>query len=186
MSRMLHAFFSVIPRRLNFICRRFGTLFQLHRRVGMKNDSSYLPACEDGTECFETSAYKLQTPGITHKKAHNIQNTATVWNPEHVTNSVHIRSVSHLPVQLSVHEVNCLLLEQQPHWVRAYWLSRFLDHTQRRITVGRTPLGEWSARRRDLYMTTHNIDNRQTSMPPGGIRTRSPIKPQTDCCQSQL
>jgi len=44
----------------------------------------------------------------------------------------------------------------------------FLDHTQRRTTVGRTPLDEWSARRRDLYLTTHN---RHTSMPPGGIRT---------------
>ena len=28
----------------------------------------------------------------------------------------------------------------------------FLDHTQRRSTVGRTPLDEWSARRRDLYL----------------------------------
>ena len=50
--------------------------------------------------------------------------------------------------------------------------TRFLDHTQRRITVGRTPLDEWSARRRDLYLTTHNTHNWQTSMrPPGGIRT---------------
>ena len=47
----------------------------------------------------------------------------------------------------------------------------FLDHTQRRSTVGRTPLDERSARRRDLYLTTHNTRNRQTSMPPGGIRT---------------
>ena len=30
----------------------------------------------------------------------------------------------------------------------------FLDHTQRRSTVGRTPLDERSARRRDLYLTT--------------------------------
>jgi len=43
---------------------------------------------------------------------------------------------------------------------------RFLDHTQRRTTVGRIPLVEWSARRRDLYLTTHNTHNRQTSMPP--------------------
>ena len=43
---------------------------------------------------------------------------------------------------------------------------RFLDHTQRRITVGMTPLDEWSARRRDLYLTTHNTHNRQTSMTP--------------------
>ena len=28
-------------------------------------------------------------------------------------------------------------------------------------TVGRTPLDEWSARRRDLYPTTHNTDKRQ-------------------------
>ena len=44
--------------------------------------------------------------------------------------------------------------------------TRFLDHTQRRTTVGRTPLDEWSARRRDHYLTTHNSHNRQTSMPP--------------------
>jgi hypothetical protein len=30
----------------------------------------------------------------------------------------------------------------------------FLDHTQL-ATVGRTPLDEWSARRTDLYRTTH-------------------------------
>jgi len=38
--------------------------------------------------------------------------------------------------------------------------TRLLDHTQRRITVGRTPLDEGSARRRDLYLTTHNNRNR--------------------------
>ena len=44
----------------------------------------------------------------------------------------------------------------------------FVDHT-RRTTVGRTPLDEWSARRRDLYLTTHDIHNRQISMPPVGF-----------------
>ena len=46
---------------------------------------------------------------------------------------------------------------------------RFLDHTQRHITVGRIPLDKWSARRRDLYLKTHNTHNRQTSMPPVGF-----------------
>ena len=46
---------------------------------------------------------------------------------------------------------------------------RFLDHTQWHTTVGRTPLDEWSARRRDLYLTTHNTHNRQTSMSPVGF-----------------
>ena len=40
----------------------------------------------------------------------------------------------------------------------------FLDHTQRRTTVGRTPLDEWSAHRRDLCLTTHDTHNRQISM----------------------
>ena len=45
----------------------------------------------------------------------------------------------------------------------------FLDHTQRRSTVGRIPLDEWSPRRRDLYLTTHDTHNRQISMPPVGF-----------------
>ena len=45
----------------------------------------------------------------------------------------------------------------------------FLDHTQRRTTVGRTLLDESSARRRDLYLTTHDTHNRQISMPPVGF-----------------
>ena len=47
--------------------------------------------------------------------------------------------------------------------------SRFLDHTQRSATVGRTPLDEWSFRRKDLYMTTHNTHNRQTYIPRLGF-----------------
>ena len=45
---------------------------------------------------------------------------------------------------------------------------RLLDHTQRRTTVGRTPLDEWSARRGDLCLT-RNTHNRQISMPPVGF-----------------
>jgi hypothetical protein len=45
----------------------------------------------------------------------------------------------------------------------------FLDHTQRRSTVGRTPLEECSARGRDLYLTTYNDHNRHTSIPPVGF-----------------
>ena len=45
----------------------------------------------------------------------------------------------------------------------------FLDHTQRRSTVGRTPLDERSARRRDLYLKTHETHSRQISMPPVGF-----------------
>jgi hypothetical protein len=70
-----------------------------------------------------------------------------------------------------------------PSWTRSSFLwrcgptrvmvssfLRFLDHTQRRTTVGRTLLDEGSARRRDFYLTTHNTHNRQTSMPPAGFK----------------
>ena len=47
-----------------------------------------------------------------------------------------------------------------PNRAMASSFLRFLDHTQRRITVGRTPLDERSARRREVYLTTHNTHNR--------------------------
>jgi hypothetical protein len=53
-----------------------------------------------------------------------------------------------------------------PHSRGFLW---FLDHTQRHTTVGRTPLDELSTRRRDLYLTTNNTHNRQTSIPPAGF-----------------
>ena len=68
-----------------------------------------------------------------------------------------------------------------PQWARASALTRFLDHTQQCTTVGRTPLDEWSARCRDLYMTTHNTHNRQTPMPTVGFKPTTPAdeQPQT-------
>ena len=51
-------------------------------------------------------------------------------------------------------------------WVWLLIFTRFLGHTQWRTTVGGTPLNEWSVRRKDLYLTTHNNHNRQISMPP--------------------
>ena len=53
-------------------------------------------------------------------------------------------------------------------WVMASTSTRFLDHTQRRTTVCRTSLDEWSARHRDLYLTIHT-----TLTTPGGIRTHN-------------
>ena len=61
----------------------------------------------------------------------------------------------------------CGTVTQRGSWPPHSW--GFLDHTQWRTTVGRTPLDEWSARCRDLYLTTHNTYNRQTSMLPVGF-----------------
>jgi len=42
--------------------------------------------------------------------------------------------------------------------------------TLRNTTLRRTPLDEWSARRTDLCLTKHNIQKRQTTMPPAGFQ----------------
>jgi hypothetical protein len=50
-------------------------------------------------------------------------------------------------------------------WATASSFLRFLDHTYQHTTVGRSPLRERSARRRDLHLTTHDTHNRHTSVP---------------------
>jgi hypothetical protein len=70
-----------------------------------------------------------------------------------------------------------IYLDPQPprQWSRASSFLRFLDHTQRRAKVGRTPLDEWSVRRRNLYLTNHKTQ--QTNIHDlVGIRTCSPKK----------
>jgi hypothetical protein len=51
---------------------------------------------------------------------------------------------------------------QQPKWAKAASLLRFLNHTH---TFGRTPLKEWSARRRGRYLhnTQHTQDKTSTT-----------------------
>ena len=63
---MLCASFWVIPRCLNFICQRFGTLclFHLHRPMKMEQK-----------KCSETLSYKIQTPGNYPKEKHTISLT---------------------------------------------------------------------------------------------------------------
>jgi hypothetical protein len=48
----------------------------------------------------------------------------------------------------------------RPTRVMASSFLRFLDYTRGRTIVGRTHLDERSARRGDLYLTTHNIHNK--------------------------
>ena len=44
----------------------------------------------------------------------------------------------------------------------------------RHTAIGRTPLYEWSARRRDLYLTIHSSLTRQTSTPPAEFEPAVP------------
>ena len=89
---ILYAFFWVIPRRLNFICRRFGSkiawaywlrlfLSETFSRINSPTFSNlvilhkYPPMKMEETECSETSAYKIQTPWNNPEESiHNSEN----------------------------------------------------------------------------------------------------------------
>jgi hypothetical protein len=55
------------------------------------------------------------------------------------------------------------------------------SHWDRHTTLSRTPLDEWSALRRDLYLTAHNTHKRQTDMLPAWFEPAIPAieRPQT-------
>ena len=75
-------------------------------------------------------------------------------------------------------------------WARAFSFTRFLDYTQRRTTVGRTPLGRViSTSQRPLPDNTHNTHNRQQSMPPVGFEPtisagERPLGPAREDCSA--
>jgi hypothetical protein len=68
----------------------------------------------------------------------------------------------------SVHPRKCGIFS----WPRSsLWVSSI---TLRHTTLDSTLLDEWSARRRDLYLTTHNNHNGQTSITPVRLETDIP------------
>ena len=140
-------------------------LFHLHRRC--KQDGIFLltpllsdTTYEDGTHSVSKRRHMQFTrQGITQKKEYNTF-------PLPFQFPIHYSSISWPYV---VWFADCFLWRCDPTRAMASSFLRFLEHTQRRTTVGRTPLDEWSSRRRDLYLTTHNTHNRQTSMPSVGF-----------------
>jgi hypothetical protein len=75
------------------------------------------------------------------------------------------------------------LMSQDLLIVKASW-----SHSVRHTSLGNIPLDEWSARRRDLYLTTHNNHKRQTSMPRRDSNLQ-PERPQTnvlDCAATEI
>ena len=65
-------------------------------------------------------------------------------------------------------------MARQPLVGQRLIIEALRSHSFRHATLGRTPLYKWSARRRDLCMTTHNTHKRHPWH--GGIRTRNSSK----------
>ena len=58
--------------------------------------------------------------------------------------------------------------------VTVFNCNHFSNYTQRHTKFCRTPLDEGSARRSNLYPTTHNTHKGQTTVPLAGIETGIP------------
>jgi hypothetical protein len=81
------------------------------------------------------------------------------------------RFLSFFPFSFSRPSLFCLLVHSR---CRGVFVISF-DHTQAHSTVGRTPLDEGPARRKDLYLTTQTLQKTNINA-PGGIRTHNPSK----------
>ena len=110
--------------------------------------------------CLRVSIANSQTPGRLEIVAF-----FSILGP--TQNFNWFRLINRPAYQSSVLTALFFIWRNSPKWARASSFTRFLDHTRRHTTFGRTPLDEWSARRRHLYLTTQH--SRQTSMPQVGI-----------------
>jgi hypothetical protein len=63
-------------------------------------------------------------------------------------------------------DLTIFFMPQQPLVGQGLLIAEVSRSHFRHTTLGRTPLDNWSARRRDLYLTTYNTHKRQTSMSP--------------------
>jgi hypothetical protein len=104
---------------------------------------------------------KINSIMLFHIKIDVLPSITQILFPQYM---LHVCVVLTLLKIIQIYFGSCLFYEYflwlcSPPRVMASSPTRFLDHTQRRVTVGRTPLDEWSARRRDLWQhTTHTTD----------------------------
>jgi hypothetical protein len=112
--------------------------------------------------------FQIEDTGGSHKRA-----VYRLGTSNHIKrNWIHTMDGAN-SVSLVTRNCRFFFLAQQPalgHGLLSHEVSR--SHTRRTI-VGRTPLDELLARHRDLYLTTHNTHNRQTSMPWWDSNTQS-------------
>ena len=97
-----------------------------------------------------------------HRWRHYVSRPDSVCSKREAVSNVNMRMKQHCLALTNSFVFGATALQ----WARASSFTRFIDHT-RNTTVSRTPLDEWSARRRDLYLTTHNTHNRHPCLPVG-------------------
>ena len=119
------------------------------------------------TTCMLPEGFEPAIPASERPQTHPLDTAATgtsqpiIWGP-----SIQL-------VTIRCEFFHCTADTERNSFLWRFRPKRFLDHTQPRTTDDRTPLDEWSARLRDLYL--HNTKQTlQTDIHvPGGIRTHN-------------
>ena len=83
-------------------------------------------------------------------------------------------SYIHTYIHTNTNTSSLPLCRNSPKRVRDASFLTFLNHTQWYTSINRTPLDEWSVLCRDLYLTTHNTQKREASVPPAGFKPAIP------------
>ena len=117
-----------------------------------------LASCQPcGLQNYETdptASENLCTLGLKWRIQTDSQSTRTYMQTNHFNITILLAFTIHLQVSASS-------------------VLRFRDHTQWHDTVGRTPQDEWSARRRDIFLTNTQHSQQTEIHAHGGIRTRN-------------
>jgi hypothetical protein len=113
---MSYAFFWVIPRRLNFTCRRFGTLrlYHLHRKSGMR-----ITGIENVGVFISEYTQKLNTDWPCNSKVPHIDTSKTL--PSHLS---HVPSPLQLSKFLSADSLTWLALWSLPKLWRSVYCRK--------------------------------------------------------------
>ena len=119
----------VIPRRLKFICRRFGTLSLFHLHRCFMQEAAHI-TYEDGSGCSETSARNIQKPGnnpeerIKHSDHGESLKSIISYIVKHVIYKIKLLLLL-LVVETSVHVVPYVQVSGsflKPKWIRSLCL----------------------------------------------------------------
>jgi len=127
------------------------------KRFGSSQTFSYLPAYEDGTECSETSAYKIQTPGN--------------YPEERIQHSKHLESLkSRIFCEVRIFSLlaACLFLQPITRTCLRCWVNNNLETFWWNSYITHWPTENWSLPA-NVHRCTHSCLCRVTSATIGAL-----------------
>jgi len=130
----------LLAARLNAVFVRSSK----HNRRGNSMTVNHLTPCRVHSHCRLSYVLQMWESGfrICFWLRYTFRLTITIFRPS-------IHKIKNVTLQCSYYK-HFFFGATASQWARSSSFTRFQKHTQRHTTVGKTPLDEWLARRRDL------------------------------------